>query len=149
LVKSVVDEMLLQEKLALLTEYLADLQAEQQVTLKELKANKVLRRYLERTLHMAVETCLDIGSHIIADLKLREPEDYKDIMVVLCEAGYLPQDKLDSFKRMAQFRNVIVHDYARINPEILLGILQKNLTDLHLFACVIRDVFLAQRKTGE
>jgi len=142
LVKNVVDELLLQEKLALLTEYLDDLKTEKQITLKELKENKVLRRYVERTLHIAVEACLDIGSHIIADLKLREPEDYKDVMVVLCEAGYLPQDKLDSFKRMAQFRNVIVHDYARIDPEILYGILQKNLTDLHLFAGAIKDAFL-------
>ncbi len=117
--------MLLQEKLALLAEYLEDLKAEKQITLKELKENKVLRRYLERTLHMAVESCLDIGSHIIADLKLREPEDYKDVMAVLCEAGYLPQEKLDSFKRMAQFRNVIVHDYARIDPEILYGICKR------------------------
>jgi uncharacterized protein YutE (UPF0331/DUF86 family) len=44
---------------------------------------------------------------------------------------------------MAQFHNVIVHDYTRIDPEILYGILQKNLTDLHLFAGAIRDAFLA------
>jgi precorrin-6B methylase 1 len=48
-VKNVVDELLLLEKLALLTEYLADLKAEKQITLKELKENKVLRRYIERT----------------------------------------------------------------------------------------------------
>jgi len=145
-VKNVVDELLLQEKLALLTEYLEDLKTEKQITLKELKENKVLRRYIERTLHLAVEACLDIGSHIIADLKLRDPEDYKDVMVVLCEAGYLPQDKLGSFKRMAQFRNVIVHDYVRIDPEILYGILQKNLTDLHLFAGAIKDAFLVHNE---
>jgi uncharacterized protein YutE (UPF0331/DUF86 family) len=138
-----VDELLLQEKLALLNEYLEDLEAEKQITLTELKENKVRRRYIERTLQIAVEACLDIGSHIIADLKLREPEDYKDIMTVLCEAGYLPLERLDRFKRMAQFRNVVVHDYARIDPEILYGILQKNLAELHFFACAIRDAFLA------
>jgi uncharacterized protein YutE (UPF0331/DUF86 family) len=58
----------------------------------------------------------------MVDLELREPQDYKDIMVVLTEAGYLPPNRLDNFKKMAQFRNVIVHDYVRIDPEILIGL---------------------------
>jgi len=33
-------------------------------------------------LHMAVECCLDIGSHIISSEKLREPESNKDIFDV-------------------------------------------------------------------
>ncbi|MBC7106018.1 MAG: DUF86 domain-containing protein, partial [Firmicutes bacterium] len=86
--------------------------------------------------------CLDIGNHVIADLNLREPADYKDVMAVLTEAGYLPPAKLTDFKKMAQFRNVIVHDYARIDPEILYAILQKNTGDLRLFARAIRDGFL-------
>jgi len=89
-----------------------------------------------------VETCLDIGGHIIADLTLREPADYKDIMAVLTENGYLPEDRLDTFQKMAKFRNVIVHDYTRIDPEILYAVLQKNLDDLQLFTRLIRDQFL-------
>jgi len=137
-----VDKQLLQEKLKLLAEYITDLQEERNASLREIKENKKLRRYIERTLHLAVEACLDIGSHLIADLGLREPEDYKDIMSVLAEAGCLPEQKLNTFQKMAQFRNVIVHDYARIDPEILYGILQKNLDDLRLFARIIRDAFL-------
>ncbi|MGQ9712902.1 MAG: type VII toxin-antitoxin system HepT family RNase toxin [Desulfotomaculales bacterium] len=75
-------------------------------------------------------------------MNLREPADYKDVFAVLTEAGYLPPAKLADFKKMAQFRNVIVHDYARIEPEILYAILQKNIEDLRLFAGVVRDSFL-------
>jgi hypothetical protein len=46
----------------------------------------------------------------ISPPNLHTPEDYKDIMVVLTEAGILPQEKLGKFKKMAQFRSVIVHD---------------------------------------
>lgn len=137
-----VDQELLAEKTKLLAEYIGDLEEKVGVGLNELKENKILRRYLERTLHLAVEACLDIGNHLIADLELREPQDYKDIMVVLAEAGYLPPDRLDNFKKMAQFRNVIVHDYVRIDPEILIGILRKNIDDLRLFARLVRDRFL-------
>ena len=48
--KGLVDELLLQEKLVLLSEYLEDLEAEKQVTLTELKENKIRRHYIERTL---------------------------------------------------------------------------------------------------
>jgi len=126
----------------LLAEYISDLEEKTNVRLNELKENKILRRYIERTLHLVVEACLDIGNHLIADLELCEPQDYKDIMVVLTEAGYLPHNRLDNFKKMAQFRNVIVHDYIRIDPEILIGILRKNIDDLRLFARIVRDRFL-------
>ncbi|SHF33348.1 Uncharacterized conserved protein YutE, UPF0331/DUF86 family [Desulfofundulus australicus DSM 11792] len=109
-----------------------------------MKQNKIIRRYIERTLHLAVEACLDIGNHIIADSQLREPQDYKDIMVVLTEAGFLPPARLENLKKMAQFCNVIVHDYARIDPEILYGILRNNLDDLRLFAGMVRDMFLKE-----
>jgi uncharacterized protein YutE (UPF0331/DUF86 family) len=99
-----VDPALLLEKTGLLAKYVLDLEEQRHVSVAELRENKPLRRYVERTLHLAVEACLDIGSHLIAGLRLREPEDYKDIMVVLAEAGYLPQDKLEQYKKMAQFR---------------------------------------------
>lgn len=139
-----VDKELLAEKTKLLAEYIADLgeQAQAHIKLNDLKENKMLRRYIERTLHLAVEACLDIGNHLIADLGLREPHDYKEIMVVLTEAGYLPAGKLANLKKMAQFRNVIVHDYARIDPEILYGILRNNIDDLRLFIRMVRDKFL-------
>jgi len=85
-----VDKVLLHEKLKLLTEYILDLQEQKNLSLSDLERNKQLRRYIERTLHLAVEACLDIGSHIIADLGLGEPESYQDIMNILCQAGYLP-----------------------------------------------------------
>lgn len=136
-----VDQALLVEKTGLLAEYITDLEEQRHVSVAELKGNKFLRRYIERTLHLAVEACLDIGSHLIADLRLREPEDYKDIMVVLTEAGYLPGDRIEQYKKMAQFRNVVVHDYARVDPEILVGILRKNLDDIRLFARMVNERF--------
>lgn len=137
-----VDRQLLEEKVRLLAEYIADLEEQAGITLEQLKQSKMLRRYVERTLHLAVESCLDIGNHLIAALGLREPRDYKDIMAVLVEAGYLPVEKLEALKKMARFRNVIVHDYARIEPEILYSILKKNLDDLRLFARMVKERFL-------
>nr|WP_161485986.1 HepT-like ribonuclease domain-containing protein [Desulfotomaculum copahuensis] len=62
-----------------------------------------------------------------------------------CGSGLPAEKKLEQFKKVAQFRNVIVHDYTCLEPEILLGVLQKNLDDLRLFVAMIRDKFLSLR----
>lgn len=134
-----VDHSLIKRKISRLAEYIADLEEQQNISLNEWESNKMLRNHIERTLHKAVEACLDIGKHMIVGLGLRTPEDYKDIMVIMTEAGILPKEKLNQFKKMAQFRSVIVHDYEDIDPVIIISILQNDVSDLRLFARAIRD----------
>ena len=95
-----IDREFLAERTVLLLEYIADLESYSGITLSDLQENKVLQRFIERTLHLAGEGCLDIGNHLIADLRLREPQDYKDIMAVLAEAGYLPAAKLGQLQKV-------------------------------------------------
>ncbi|MCR4443402.1 MAG: DUF86 domain-containing protein [Peptococcaceae bacterium] len=123
----------LKMKVAQLAEYYIDLKESQNVTLAEFCADKKIRRYVERTLHLAIECCLDIGSHIIADNGWREPLDNKDIFAVLAENGVLSKELLPDLQKMAQFRNVLVHDYAKIDPEIVHNVLKHNLPDLQEF----------------
>lgn len=134
-----VDDSLIRRKISRLAEYIADLEEQKNVSLNEWESNKMLRNHIERTLHKAVEVCLDIGKHMIVGLGLRTPEDYKDVMIILAEAGILPKEKLNQFKKMAQFRSVIVNDYDDIDPAIIISILRNDLNDLRFFARAIRD----------
>ena len=52
----------------------------------------------------------------------------------------LPVALAQSLKRMAQFRNVIVHDYIRINPEIVYSIVQENIPDILAFAQAVEAI---------
>ncbi|BCV22949.1 type VII toxin-antitoxin system HepT family RNase toxin [Moorella sp. Hama-1] len=132
-----VDQEVTRNRLALLGEYIADLQAEQGVSLNDFKSDKRQRRYVERTLHLAVESCLDIASHIISAEGLREPRDNKDIFAVLGEANYLPEVLVTRLMKMAQFRNILVHDYTRLDAEVIWGILKRDLDDLKTFMLTI------------
>ncbi len=120
---------LLKFNIAKLTEYFTDLQESQNLTPDNFRLDKKTRRYVERTLHLAIECCLDIGSHIIADNGWREPTDKKDIFTVLEENGVLSRDLLPKLQNMAQFRNVLVYDYTKIDPEIVYKVLRENLYD--------------------
>lgn len=136
-----IDSDVLRERLALLSEYIADLEAERKISLQDFRRNKRIRRYVERTLHLAVESCLDIASHIISAEGLREPVDNKDIFAVLGEAGFLPENLVKRLMKMAQFRNILVHDYARLDPEIIWGILRRDVEDLKVFMKEIKETF--------
>jgi len=123
--------------LKLLSEYSNDLRQWQVVDLETYLENKLIRRAVERTLHLAVQICLDIGQHLIGQQGFRLPEDNKDVFVVLGEEGVIPADLLPRLVAMAQFRNLIVHDYARIDNQVVFGILKRRLGDLDAFAQAI------------
>ncbi len=121
----------------MLAEHLSDLKALQSVNFEEYVANKILRGYVERTLQVCVQICLDIGAHLIAERGSRHPEDNKDVFVVLAEEGIVSADLLPRLMQMAGFRNLIVHDYARVDNALVYGILNRRLVDLESYARAI------------
>lgn len=138
-----VDQAVIERLLVQLEEYFRDLdEVKSKYTLVHYKENKIIRRYTERTLQVAIEVCLDLASHIISYKGFREPLDNKDCFQVLRENDIIPADLADRLKRMAQFRNVVVHDYIRINPEIVYAIVQKNIPDIVAFAQIIENKFM-------
>ncbi|MCX7793995.1 MAG: DUF86 domain-containing protein [Thermodesulfovibrionales bacterium] len=81
-------------------------------------------------LQTSIQAILDIGSYIIASLGLKTPETNAEIIEVLTEAGYLPKERAETYKKMIGFRNRIVHLYNHIDVEILYDILQHEIKDI-------------------
>lgn len=98
----------------------------------------MLRRSVERTLQVAVEICLDIGRRLIALEGFRFPDDSQDVFRVLHEEDVVSDDLLATLLDMARFRNLIVHDYARIDDALVYNILKKRLGDFDAFAKAIQ-----------
>ena len=124
-----VDKELVRNKLINLEEYINDLKEYKDVKVIEYENDKLLHRFIERTLHLAVEAILDIGSHIISDERLGSPDNNSDIIKILARHDIIKKN-VDDYVKMAKFRNIIVHDYEDIKPEIILGIVKNNLDDL-------------------
>ena len=129
-----VDRMVVESKLRFLKEYLSDLSEYESVTLPDYKRNKKDQRFVERTLHLACECCMDTAAHIVSRVGLREPRDNKDLFKILAENNILSEVVCKAMVKMSKFRNIVVHDYTRIDPEIVVGILRKNLSDFKKFA---------------
>ncbi len=103
------------------------------------RADKRLRRAVERSLQIAIEACLDIGRRIIALEGLRYPQSNREVFQILSEESVVPPGLLPTLLNMARFRNLIVHDYARIDDEVVYGILKRRLGDLEAFAAVVES----------
>ena len=124
-------------RLALLNEYVSDLRELQAVDFTTYVENKLIRRSVERLLHLAVEASLDIGQHIIAQEGFRRPADNQDVITVLAEEAIVPPDLLSRSNAMAKFKNLIGHDYARSDNNVVFGILKRRLGDLEAYAKAI------------
>lgn len=138
-----VDKTLVLRKLTELDEYGSQIAEYAGVTIRQYKEDWKVQRIIERTLQMMIETCLDIGGHIIADEGFRTPDSYADMFRILYENDILDSSLLSAMENMAKFRNVIVHQYERVDPEIVISILTKHLSDFEHY----RDSVVAYLKS--
>ncbi len=132
-----IEKDVIQSKLRCLQEYLQDLAEYRDITLPTYTASKKDQRFVERTLHLACECCIDIAAHLVSRKALRPPTDNKDLFVILNENSVISSPVMAAMTKMARFRNILVHDYARIDPEIVIAILHRNVDDLKKFASEI------------
>ena len=88
---------------------------------------------MERYIEVALECMIDIGEMIISKEKLKRPDTYRDVFLLLGEHGILPDDFAKDLAPAAGFRNVLVHMYAKIDNERLLYYLENNLQDMERF----------------
>lgn len=142
-----VDEALLLRKLAELDEYLKQVSEYSDITVKEYYDDWKAQRIIERTLQMMLETCVDIAGHIISDEGYRIPKSYADTFRVLYENNIFDKKLFQTMDKIAKFRNIIVHHYDKVDAEIVVGILRRNLGDFSRYKdAIIR--FLKSSKSA-
>lgn len=81
--------------------------------------SRSVRAATERLLQVAIQSLLDIGSHLIAERGFREAESYADIIDILGEAKVIPKAFAGRIRGMAGLRNILVHDYLEVDPKEL------------------------------
>ena len=141
-----VDAALAHRLLARIEEYLGDLAALGDLTFEEYRDDVRTRRFAERTLQLAVEACLDLGQHILADEGWGEPQSNREVFRLLTKHGVLDEDLGRKIEPMAGLRDLIVHNYGEIDDFLVYGILRERLEDVQRFCHAVR-AFL-EREAG-
>ncbi|MEE9495865.1 MAG: DUF86 domain-containing protein [Desulfobacterales bacterium] len=80
---------------------------------------------------MAVQNCIDIAAHIISEKGLGVPGSTTEMFYVLGKNGYLDKDLTQKMVKAVGFRNLIVHEYGKIELEQVYEIAQNDINDLN------------------
>lgn len=132
-----IDRMVVEKKLLELHGYLEELEAARKISQDELNASLAKQWQICHGLQLAIQTLLDIGNHILAARAENQVEDYADIIDKLGERKIIPLQFARSIRGMAGLRNLLVHEYARLDLTIIYSVLQNRLSDFrHFIECI-------------
>lgn len=107
--------------------------------LKRIKENTFISDYhyfglAERYLQLAIECILDVGNMLIISLDLRKPSDKQEVIDILEEAKIIPSLLATRLSGVARFRNLLVHEYVKIDRIMVYKILNTKIPELADFA---------------
>ena len=98
-----------------------------------------LIRIVEKGLEILIQNLLDIGAHLLAPEIKNDWEDYGEVILKLGKHGVIPQEFSDRIKGMAGLRNILIHEYLRIDLNKLFDYLKYRLEDFIQFIRYIRE----------
>ncbi|HEX7506269.1 MAG TPA: DUF86 domain-containing protein [Polyangia bacterium] len=93
----------------------------------------------ERGLQIAAQAVFDIGNHVLSGGFAERPADYAAIPSMLGRNGVISVELETRLRGLAGFRNLLVHDYARVDPARVRDLLESRLPDLVAFADAVED----------
>jgi uncharacterized protein YutE (UPF0331/DUF86 family) len=80
-------------------------------------------------LQRACELSIDMGNYIISKKSFRTPKTSRDVFEILADNSVIDTSLSVKLQKMTGFRNIAVHDYQRIDLNILKSIIENNIVD--------------------
>jgi len=111
-------------------------------TLEELLSSIDIQHLIERRLQLSIETCIDIASQVAAEKKLPGRERAADVFLLLGKHKIIDEKLAEKLARAVGFRNILIHEYAKINHHMVYHYYKQDLDDLRKFAQQIVSKFL-------
>lgn len=106
------------------------------------------RAAAERMLQVAIQICLDVGAHVLSERGVVDWEEYREVPARLADEGVLPRELADRLAQAAGQRNVLVHLYLEVDPELVHDTLAHDLDALVAFAERI-DRLIEEESAGD
>lgn len=128
-----VDRELIAAKAGLVVQHVTRLKEKAGQDLNIFLGEKDRQDIVSFNLHLAIENCTDIASHIISEEGLGLAGSANEMFYILEENSYIDRDLTERMIKAVGLRNLIVHEYARIDQKKLFEIAQKDIEDLNEF----------------
>lgn len=99
---------------------------------EERRQDPMWLRGVKYTFVTAIEACIDVTQHICAAEGWGPPADNGDAVRILGDRGVLTNQLATSIRKAVGFRNVLVHEYIKVDDAIVVDRLA-DLSDLEDF----------------
>lgn len=88
-------------------------------------------------IQMAIQNCVDIAAHIISEEGLGVPGSTNEMFYLLEENGYLSNELTEKMVMAIGFRNLMVHEYGKIEIDRVYEIAKTDIQGLTDYLALI------------
>lgn len=129
----VIDKIIVEKKLNHLKHEVGKIEG-MDFTMDQILDDEDVQDMLDRRMEKAIESCIDIATHLVAGLELPRQDRAADIFLLLGKNNIISKETANKFSKVVGFRNILVHEYADIDYELAYSDLEEKLKDLKDFA---------------
>ncbi|MDO8575501.1 MAG: DUF86 domain-containing protein [bacterium] len=127
--------------------YLSEIEPFLKYTNEEIKTDKSKLRNIERLFQLIVDTAIDINSHIISEMNMETPEEYRGTFIMLGKNSILPYPFAEKISGSVGLRNNLIHQYEKIDADRALNDIKNNISDYVEYIKIIK-VFVDSKKSS-
>jgi uncharacterized protein YutE (UPF0331/DUF86 family) len=129
----------IENKKSSILKYLKILQRYKKYSGKEIEDNVDIKGAVERYLYLAIQSTIDLAEAIISYKNFRKPTTMTESFYILNEEKLISASLTKELTKMVGFRNIVAHDYEKIDYDIVSDVLQNKIKDVEKFLEEISD----------
>lgn len=91
-------------------------------------------------LQRACEASIDLAMYLVSKLDLTVPSTSRAAFEELAKVGLISSDLLMRMKKMVSFRNIAIHNYVKLDLNVVQTVIEENLGDFEEFLKAINTL---------
>lgn len=137
--RPVVDSALLAAKIAVVRDAAARVHTVLPASANAFAADRTTREVITLNLFVAIQTCLDLAAHWLADAGWEVPGTYADVFDALARHAVIPRELAARLAGAAAFRNLVAHQYGALDWGRVHALASSDLADLEAFCAALAE----------
>lgn len=128
----------IENKLSTVEKYLKILKLYQKYSQKKVVNDVTLKGAVERYLYLVIQATIELAEEIVSLKHFRKPSSYRETFQVLLEEEIISAPLCERLVKMTGFRNIIAHDYEKVDFGIVYAGLQNGIKDITAFSLAVK-----------
>lgn len=128
-----IDRDVLSIKIAVFKRHLSRIREKNRISFEQFASDKDIQDILLFNLGQAIQNCIDIASHIVSQEDRGVVGSYCELFYFLQDKGIIDAELADKMAGAVGFRNIITHEYARLDLRTAYDVVTNRYHDLERF----------------